>query len=153
MCTFGVLGLSCEAPAAPRERRKKEISGLRGKKKSEILGGPGEGRPREGRSREGRSREGRVPGRRSREGGPGKAVREGRSREGRSRGTKHTQTDTNTHKHKSKSVWPKSVLAKVGHTTKTLTLAKVGLAKLGHQKGLAKLGWPKSVWPKSAMTG
>ena len=32
--------------------------------------------------------------------------------------------------------WPKSVLAKVGHTTKTLTLAKVGLAKVG----LAKVG-------------
>ena len=39
-----------------------------------------------------------------------------------------------------KSVWPKSVLAKLGHTTKTLTLAKVGLAKLGNKKG-----WPKSV--------
>ena len=55
----------------------------------------------------------------------------------------HTNTHTNTHKHKSKSVWPKSVLAKVGHTTKTLTLAKVGLAKLGRQKGLAKVGLAK----------
>ena len=41
----------------------------------------------------------------------------------------------------------KLVLAKVGHTTKTLILAKVGLAKLGGKKS-----WPKSVWPKSAMT-
>ena len=36
MCTFGVLGLSCEAPAGE------------GKKKSEILGGPAEGGPAEG---------------------------------------------------------------------------------------------------------
>ena len=35
----------------------------------------------------------------------------------------------------------KSVLAKVGHTTKTLTLAKVGLAKVGlAEVGLAKVG-------------
>ena len=38
MCTFGVLGLSCETPAALGE----------GKKKSEILGGPAEGAPAEG---------------------------------------------------------------------------------------------------------
>ena len=42
-----------------------------------------------------------------------------------------------------KSVWPKSVLAKVGHTTKTLPLAKLGLAKLGWPKGLAKVGLAK----------
>ena len=52
MCTFGVLGLSCEAPAVPkpREGRKKEKCGVRGKTKSEILGGPAEGGPAEGRS-------------------------------------------------------------------------------------------------------
>ena len=34
-------------------------------------------------------------------------------------------------------------MAKVGHTTKTLTLAKVGLAKLGRQTRLAKDGLAK----------
>ena len=52
----------------------------------------------------------------------------------------HTNTHTNTHKHKSKSVWPKSVwpksvLVKIGHTTQTQTLAKLGLAKVGHDHG------------------
>ena len=84
VCTFGVLGLSCEAPAAPkppgfhtttREPKRAHLRVLvfnnttkikredtqRGKnrtnfaaregKKSEILGGPGEGRSREGRSK------------------------------------------------------------------------------------------------------
>ena len=53
--------------------------------------------------------------------------------------TQHTHT--NTHEH---TVWPKSVskvgfgqsLAKVGHTTKTLTLVKVGLAKVGHDRSI-----------------
>ena len=81
MCTFGVLGLSCETPAAPtrpgrrgshttarepkrthfrvpafktppkfheetpRETQKERNGGGKGKKKSEILGGPAEGGP------------------------------------------------------------------------------------------------------------
>ena len=61
---------------------------------------------------------------------------------------KHTQTHTNTHKHTQTQVevgfgqsrfWPKSVLAKVGHTTETLTLAKVGLAKVGHDPKIREL--------------
>ena len=111
MCTFGVLGLSCEAPAAPKPpgfhttaqepkrvhlrvlqnttkiQREDPQRGKRtnfapgeGKKKSEILGGPGEGRSREGRSREGRSKEGRSWEGRSWEG----RSWEGRSWEGRS---------------------------------------------------------------------
>ena len=47
MCAFGVLGLSCEAPAAPkaaRERKKRENGGGRGKKQREIFGGPAEGK-------------------------------------------------------------------------------------------------------------
>ena len=88
MCTFGVLGLLCEAPAAPKphglhtttrepkrahfrvpafknttkiqredtQRGKKRTNFAAGeeKKKSEILGGPGEGRSREGRFRQSR---------------------------------------------------------------------------------------------------
>ena len=155
----------------PREGRKERILWREREKKERNFGRSG-GRSREGRSREGRFREGR-----SREG----RSREGRSREGRSGNREtntHTQkhthkhTHTNTHKHTQTHThkhtqthtntsrsrfgqsrfWPKSVLAKVGHSTKTLTLAKVGLAKVGHQLALAKLGWPKSVWPKSAMT-
>ena len=57
MCTFGVLGLSCETPAAPRagdqppaEGRKNENCGGRGKKRAKFWavlgrGGPGEGSP------------------------------------------------------------------------------------------------------------
>ena len=44
MCTFGVLGLSCEAPAALKPRAQKLWT-----KKREILGGPTEeGGPAEG---------------------------------------------------------------------------------------------------------
>ena len=87
MCTFGVLGLSCASPGgqvwwgrrgstahfrAPelqkhhqnstrrppeRERRMKIVAG-RGKKKSEILGGPAEGCPAEGCPAEGCPAEG-----------------------------------------------------------------------------------------------
>ena len=68
MCTFGVLGLSCETPAVSRtflgaslqkhhqnstkrhrERHKKERNGVgRGEKRSEILGDPTERGPAEG---------------------------------------------------------------------------------------------------------
>ena len=91
--------------------------------------------------------------------GLGRAVREGWSG-----GTEHDQTktlkptpthethsmkpaptphSTNTHTthNKSNPLWTNSVLAKVGHTTKTPTLAKVGLAKLG----LAKVGHDRSI--------
>ena len=67
MCTFGVLWLLCEAPAArgsgqqkhhqnstrrhPERVEKNEFCGERGRRKSEIWGGPGEGRSREGRSK------------------------------------------------------------------------------------------------------
>ena len=53
MCATGFLWMSCEAPAAgppkfnektPRERKEKKISDGGEKKKSEILGGPREGR-------------------------------------------------------------------------------------------------------------
>ena len=58
-------------------------------------------------------------------------------------------TQHNTTQHKSNSIWPKSVrpksvLAKVGHTTETLTLAKVGLAKVGQPKQLAKVSFGQS---------
>ena len=97
MCTFGVLGLSCETPAAPKppglrtttraqtctfegpstkipredpEREEKnEFCGEGGKKERNFRRSRG-GRSQEGRSREGRSREGRVPGRAV----PGRAV-------------------------------------------------------------------------------
>ena len=85
MCTFGVLGLSCEAPAAPkppgfhttaREPKRAHLSlqnttkiqredTQRGKKRTNFAAGEGKKRakfwavPGEGRPREGRSREGR----------------------------------------------------------------------------------------------
>ena len=64
----------------PREGRKERILRRDREKKSEILGGPGEGRPREGRPREGRSKGRAVQGKGPSKGraGPGK----GRSREG-----------------------------------------------------------------------
>ena len=67
MCTFGVLGLSCEAPAGsskhhqkstrrhPEREEKNEFCGGRGKKRAKFWGGPGRGRSWEGGSREGRS--------------------------------------------------------------------------------------------------
>ena len=210
-CTFQGPGLQNTTKIQrkdPRERRKNENCGGRGKKKSEILGGPGEGRsrgravqgkggPGEGRSRgravqgkggpgEGRSRGRAVQGK----GGPGEGRSRGRAVQGKG-SPNQTLKPTPTHEMKQyprhsdntphnksnsiwpksvlakvglakvgfgqsrfwpKSVWPKSVLAKVGHTTKTLTLAKVGLAKLGSKKGSPKSDWPKSVWPQSAMT-
>ena len=114
----------------PEREERKKISGGRGQKKSEILGGPGGGRSRgravqgKGGPGEGRSREGRKggPGE-GRKGGPGRAVqgKKGGPREGsRGRAVKpnletntHTQTQHNTTHNKLNS-WPKSVLAKVG---------------------------------------
>ena len=43
-------------------------------------------------------------------------------------------------------------MAKVGQNSKTLKLAKVGLAKVGQDHDWPKSVRPKSVWPKSAMT-
>ena len=42
-------------------------------------------------------------------------------------------------------------MGKIGLNTKTLTLAEVGLAKVGqkHQNTNSGQNWPKSVWPKS----
>ena len=133
-CTFELPGLqkhhqnSTRRP--PERREKKEFSGGRGKKKSEIFGGPGEGRS------------------------VGRAVR-GQQQHTQQHTTTHnthtlTQTHTQTHTHQTPHTthrtqqvkldlakvgfgqsrfWPKSVLAKVGHTTKTLTLAKVGFGQ------------------------
>ena len=73
-CTFEGLGLQKHHQNStrrhPEREEKNEFCGGRGKKKSEILGGPAEGRSREGRSR-GRAVPGRaVPGRAV----PGRAV-------------------------------------------------------------------------------
>ena len=78
MCTFGVLGLLCEAPAAPKppgfhttalenstrkhtvRDKKSEIGGGTLKKKCEILGGPAEGGPPEGVLGRGRAQGGQT---------------------------------------------------------------------------------------------
>ena len=140
LCTFGVLWLSCEAPAGE------------GKKKRNF--GRSRGRAVPGRAVPGRA----VPGRAVLgKGGSGckehdqtKTLKPTPTRETphhetvkptptpHSTPTPHTQ-HTQTHKHTNTQ------------TQVELGLAKVGLAKLGRQKELAKL-WPKSVWPKSAMT-
>ena len=77
-CTFEGPGLqkhhqnSTRRP--PEREEKNEFCGGRGKKKSEILGGPGEGRSGEGRSR-GRAVQGK--------GGPGEGRSRGRAAQGK----------------------------------------------------------------------
>ena len=126
-------------------------------------GGPGKGGPGKGGPGKGGPGKGGPGKGGPRKGGPGRAVGKGGSggtehdqtktlkpsHGNRETNTHATQAHTNTHTNTSRSrfgqsrfgqsrfgqsrFWPKSVLAKVGHTTKTLTLAKVGLAKVGHQ--------------------
>ena len=161
-CTFQGPGLQKHHQNStrihPEREEKNEFCGGRGKKKSEILGGPAEGGPGKGSPGKGGPGKG-GPGK----GGPGKGGPGGTEHD-QTKTLKHTETvkpthtththtnthtnkhtQTNTHKHKHTHThtqthtntnrsrfWPKSVLAKVGHTTKTPTLAKVGLAKVGH---------------------
>ena len=73
----------------PEREEQNEFCGGRGKKKSEILGGPGKGGP--GRTEHDQTKTLKPP----------HGNRETNTPH------KHTQTHTNTHKHKSKSVWPK----------------------------------------------
>ena len=124
-CTFERPGASKHHQNSTRRHPERE-------EKNEFCGGRGKNARNFGRS------------------GGGRVL--GRAVPGAPNMTHATHKHTNTHNHKSNSVWSKSVLAKVGHTTKTLTLTKVGLAKLGRQKGWPKSVCPKSVWPKSAMT-
>ena len=166
MCTFGVLGLSCEAPAAtnpprvshhspraqtctfegpglhknnqnstrrPPERHKKERNGGgKGKKKREILGGPAEAGPAESK--------------------PTTTTTTTTTKQQRQQTQNNNTTATTT----TQQQQPPST-TKFGQNTKTLKLAKVGLAKVGQHSetlklakvGLAKVGqahdWPKSV--------
>ena len=102
------------------QRGKKRTNFAAGEEKSEILGGPGEGRSWEGRSRGGRSEP---------------------NLETNTPHTQHTTHNTTPH-HTPHTTRQQSVLAKVGHNSETLTLAtvsrltqqlaKVGLAKVGH---------------------
>ena len=164
----GAAGVSHDSPRAQTctfqgpGLQKHHQNSTRGRKKSEILGGPAEGGPKKG-----------GPGK----GGPGGTEHDQTKTLKPPHGNhetytqthnahtnihtntlthKHTQTHTNTHKHTQTQVevglakvglakvglvkfgqsriWPKSVLAKFGHTTKTLTLAKLGLAKVGLAK-------------------
>ena len=105
MCTFGVREPKRAHLSAPvfknttkiqredtqRGKKRTNFAAGQGKKKSEILGGPGEGCPGKG-----------GPGK----GGPGKGTEHDTNTQ------THTQTHTNTHKHTKKQV--EVGLAKVG---------------------------------------
>ena len=135
MCTFGVLWLSCEAPAArscgaggvshgspraqtctferpstknqredhPEREERKKFPERERKKKSEILGGPGEGR----------SRRKAVQGK----GGPNQTEKHPHMKPHSDTVKQYPRTQTTQHTtthNKSKSFWPKSVWAQVG---------------------------------------
>ena len=129
MCTFGVLWLLCEAPEA---REPKTAPTLQKHQQNSTR------RPQRGKKRNNFAA-----------GEEKKEQNFGRSGEGRSRGWAVHETNNHTTQHTTQQIklgfgqsrfWPKSVLAKVGHTTKTLILAKVGLAKVGLFRGSGR-GW------------
>ena len=115
-----------------RGKKERNFAAGEGKKKSEISGGPGEGRSREGPWKGG-------PGK----GGPGKGGSGGTEHDqtktlkpphgNRETNTPATQAHTNTHKHTQTHTHTTTNIAKVG-------LAKVGLAKVGFWPNLAKVG-------------
>ena len=154
MCAFGVLGLSCEAPAAPkppgftppkfneqtpREREKERNGGGRGKKRAKFWavrrrgvqwrGGPAEGGP------------GRPPLTRLRVwvfGELGTTTQQQQQKQQhQNNNTRKFGQNTETRK------LAKVGLAKVGQHSKTLKLAKVGLAKVGHDQPDAAANFPR----------
>ena len=133
----------------PRETQKERNGGGKGKKKSEILGGPAEGGPAEGGPSEGGPAEGGPA-----EGGPAEGGR--RSGGVQTHNHKTTTTTTNTkrqqtqndNKHKTTTqqhnntttTTTTTTTTKIGQNTETLKLAEVSLAKVGQDHD-----WPKSV--------
>ena len=129
-CTFEGPGLQKHHQNStrrhPEREEKNEFCGGRGQKRAKLWAVQGKGGPGKG--------------------GPNQTPHETPLRETAKQAptphsTQHTAHTTHTthNTHKSNSIWPKSVspksvLAKVGHTTKTPTLAKVGLAKVGHDR-------------------
>ena len=155
MCTFGILGLSCEAPAAWGPAREGSGGGGVRRRGGLAEGGPAEGGPAEGgpgeRSPEGGRRRGVKDSkndaqhqnlcsqgrRRWRRPGLGRSVSVGGRWNGTIRGTASAQASL------AKIVSVKLCLAK-------LCLAKLRLAKLGFgQNWFGQTWfWPKLVWPK-----
>ena len=139
----------------PEREEKNEFCGGRGKKKSEILGGPGEGGPGKGGPGKGGPGKG-GPGK----GGPGKAGPGGTEHDQTKtlkppHGNRETNTHKHTHTHTNTHTTHTNTTNTHKHTKKQVEvgLAKVGLAKVGLAKvGLAKVGFGQSrFWPKSAI--
>ena len=142
MCAIGVLGLSCEAPAAPKPQWS--VATTRGHTRKT---------PRERETKKKIRREGKkrakcwaVGGR----GGPG---------EHPNLGPTHRHTHTILAKTLRILILAKCGLANCGQNFETLILAKCGLATCGHENDLAKFGfffWPNAVsnavWPNAGMT-
>ena len=151
-CTFEGPGLQKHHQNStrrhPEREEKNEFCGGRGKKKSKILGGPGEGGPGKGGPGKGGPGKG-GPGK----GGPGKGGpgKGGPGKGGPGKGGEHDQTktlkpphgnrETKTHKHTHK------------HTqTHTHTNTHTQTHTQTHTHTNTHKNKSKSVWPKSAMT-
>ena len=156
MCTFGVLGLSCASPGGPvwwgrrgftrqpespnvhiglqkhhqnstrrhpeRHKKNETVAG-KGRKRAKFWavqgkGGPGEGGPAEGGPAEGGPAEGGPA-----EGGPAESKPTTTKQQQR----QQTQND-NKHKTTTQQHNNTTTTTKIGQNTKTLKLAKVGLA-------------------------
>ena len=176
MCTFGVLWLSCEAPATTREPKRAHLRVLEFKNHQNSTRRPPRERRKERklwRESEKRAKFWAVQGKRSWEGRfsgravPGRAVR----------GTEHGQTktlkptptphSTHTHTHKHTNTQTHKHTHHTPHTThNTTSQIRFGQSRFGQSRfGQSRFGqsrfwpksaiplkhqrWPKSVWPNS----
>ena len=137
LCTFGLSGCT---PAAPPDRAARDRTRQPENSKRAHLRVPALQKHHQNftKKTEKRRKKEKNCGERAILGGSKERPRDGRSQEGRSRAHatqnthKHTQTNTpNTLNHKSNSIWPNSVLAKVGHDLVSLLLRRPRRGALG----------------------